>query len=59
MKTPAMRHPTRKQGRLSRLRPAASLLRRAASRTPLSRGGPHGSRLGNRVGHALPRFGRR
>jgi hypothetical protein len=55
MKTPAMLHPTRKQGPLRALQPAASLLRRAAARGRLRRGGSHGSR----VGSALPRFRRR
>jgi hypothetical protein len=52
MKTPAMLHLTRKRGRLGRLRPATSRLRRAASRGRPKNGGSHGSR----VRDALPRM---
>jgi hypothetical protein len=63
MKTPAMLHPTRKQGqrkegRLRRLQPA-SLLRRARAATrgrPKQGGSPQGESPGSRVRKALPRM---
>jgi hypothetical protein len=64
MKTPAMLHPTRKQGhsrkqgRLRRLQPASLLRRaRAATRGRAKHGGSHqGESPGSRVRNALPRM---